>query len=46
VNGERFPMVNGQEGRAVKVGDRWMIAHATIADLLGFAGVVVPPTEE
>jgi outer membrane lipoprotein-sorting protein len=46
VNGERFPMVNGREGRAVKVGDRWMIEHATIADLLGFAGVVVPPPEE
>jgi hypothetical protein len=43
VNGERFPMVNGREGRAVKVGERWMIEHATIADLLGFAGVVVPP---
>jgi hypothetical protein len=46
VNGERFPMVNGREGRAVKVGDRWMIEHATIADLLGFAGVVVPAPEE
>jgi hypothetical protein len=46
VNGERFPMVNGREGRAVKVGGRWMIERATIADLLGFAGVVVPPPEE
>lgn len=46
VNGERFPMVNGREGRAVKVGDRWLIERATIADLLGFAGVVVPAPEE
>ena len=46
VNGERFPMVNGREGRTVKVGERWLIEHATIADLLGFAGVVVPPPNE
>ena len=46
VNGERFPMVNGREGRAVKVGERWLIEHATIADLLGFAGVAVPPPNE
>lgn len=45
VNGERFPMVNGREGRAVKVGGRWLIEHATIADLLGFAGVTVPPPD-
>jgi len=46
VNGERFPMVNGSEGRAVKVDGRWLIEHATIADLLGFAGVSVPPPDE
>ena len=46
VNGERFPMVNGREGRAVKVDGRWLIEHATIADLLGFAGVSVPPPDE
>lgn len=46
VNGERFPMVNGREGRAVNVGERWLIEHATIADLLGFAGVTVPSPEE
>lgn len=46
VNGERFPMVNGREGRAVRVGDRWLIEHATIVDLLSFAGVVVPPPGE
>jgi len=46
VDGERFPMVNGREGRAVRVGGRWLIEHATIADLLGFAGVAVPSPEE
>ena len=46
VNGERFPMVNGREGRAVKVGERWLIEHATIADLLEFAGQVVPTPNE
>lgn len=46
VNGERFPMVNGREGRAVRVGERWLIEHATIADLLRFAGVVVPSPDE
>ena len=45
IDGERFPMVDGREGRAVRVGDRWLIEHATIADLLGFAGVVVPAPE-
>jgi hypothetical protein len=39
-------MVNGREGRAVNVGERWLIEHATIADLLGFAGVTVPSPEE
>ena len=42
VDGERFPMVNGREGRAVEVDGRWLIEHATIADLLRFAGVDVP----
>ncbi len=46
VDGERFPMVNGREGRAVKIGERWLIEHATIADLLGIAGVAVPSPEE
>ena len=46
VRGQRFPMVNGREGRAVKVGDRWLIEHATIADLLGFAGVAVPAPDQ
>jgi len=45
VNGERFPMVNAREGRALKVEERWLIEHATIADLLAFAGVVVPPPD-
>lgn len=46
VDGNRFGMVDGREGRAVKIGDRWMIERATIVDLLGFAGVMVPPPEE
>jgi hypothetical protein len=46
VNGARFPMVDGREGRAVKVGDRWLIEHATIADLLSFGGATVPAPEE
>lgn len=45
VDGARFPMVNGREGRAVKIGDRWLIEHATIVDLIQFAGVTVRPTE-
>jgi outer membrane lipoprotein-sorting protein len=44
VNGQRFPLVNGREGRAVEVDGRWVIEHATIADLLSFAGVEVRPT--
>jgi hypothetical protein len=43
INGGRFAMANGREGRAVKIGDRWMIERATVVDLLGMAGVVVPP---
>jgi outer membrane lipoprotein-sorting protein len=45
VDGGRLPMVNGREGRAVKVDDRWLIERATIADLLRLAGVNVPPPE-
>jgi hypothetical protein len=30
----------------VKVGDRWLIEHATIADLLSFGGATVPAPEE
>lgn len=45
VDGVRLAVVNSVEGRAVKVGDRWVIERATIADLLGMAGVVVPAPE-
>lgn len=45
VDGQRFSMVDGREGRAVKVGGRWLIEHATIVGLLGFAGVAVPPAD-
>ena len=39
VDGQRFAMVDGREGRAVLVDGRWMIEHATMIDLIGFAGV-------
>jgi len=42
VDGQRFAMVDGREGRAVLVDGRWMIEHATMVDLIGFAGVAVP----
>ncbi len=43
IDGSRLAVVNGREGRAVKVGDRWMIERATIANLIALAGVDVPP---
>lgn len=43
IDGKRFPVVNGREGRAVKVGGRWLIERATVVDLLALAGVVAPP---
>lgn len=43
VDGNRLGMVNGREGRAVLVNHRWVVERATIVDLVGFAGVVVPP---
>jgi len=46
VDGTRFPMVNGREGRAVNVVGRWLVERATIVDLLGMAGVDTSPPEE
>jgi hypothetical protein len=43
IDGNRLGFVNGREGRAVMVSGRWMIEHATIVDLVGIAGVEVPP---
>ncbi len=43
VGGQRFAGVNGWEGRAVLIEGRWLIEHATIVGLLGFAGVNAPP---
>ena len=43
VDGNRLGFVNGREGRAVLDGGRWLVEHATLADLLGMAGVQVPP---
>jgi hypothetical protein len=44
VDGERFGFVNGREGRAVRVGGRWLMERATLVDLLGLAGVPYPPS--
>jgi hypothetical protein len=46
VNGNRLGMVNGREGRALLVNHRWLIERATLVDLIGFAGVSVPPPTE
>ena len=43
VDGSRMGMVNGREGRAILVDNRWLIERATLVDLIGFAGVSVPP---
>jgi hypothetical protein len=43
VDGNRLGMVNGREGRTVLVNHQWVVEQATIVDLLGYAGVVVPP---
>jgi hypothetical protein len=43
LDGSRFAFVDGREGRAVVVGGRWMVERATVVDLLGSAGVLVPP---
>jgi len=45
VDGTRLSAVNGREGRAVKVEDRWVIERATIADLLALARVTLPSPE-
>jgi hypothetical protein len=44
IDGERFGFVNGREGRAVRVDDRWVMERATLVDLIGFAGVPYPPS--
>lgn len=46
VDGQRFGMVNGREGRAVLVDGRWLVERASIVDLLGFAGVSYPPDNQ
>jgi hypothetical protein len=43
IDGNRLGFVNGREVRAVLVGGKWMIEHATIVDLVGMAGVEIPP---
>ena len=46
VNGNRPGIVDGREGRALLVNHRWIIERATLVDLIGFAGVSVPPPSE
>jgi hypothetical protein len=43
IDGRRLGYVAGREGRAILEGDRWLVEHATLVDLIGMAGVVVPP---
>jgi len=43
IDGNRLGFVTGREGRAVLRGGRWVIEHATLVDLIGMAGVEVPP---
>jgi hypothetical protein len=43
IGGEQSPFVRQRRGRAVRVGGRWLIERGTIAELLAFAGVHVPP---
>jgi hypothetical protein len=43
IGGVPSPLVRERQGRAVRVGGRWLIERATIAELLAGAGVHVPP---
>jgi hypothetical protein len=43
IDSQRSPLVRERQGRAVRVGERWLIERATIAELLSLAGVHVPP---
>jgi hypothetical protein len=43
VGGQPSPLVRGRRGRAVRVDGRWLVERGTIAELLTFAGVRVPP---
>lgn len=43
IDGQRFGMVYGREGRAVVVDGTWKMERATLVDLLNFAGVTYPP---
>jgi hypothetical protein len=37
------PIVSGRRGRAVRVDGRWLIERGTMAEVLGLAGVTLPP---
>lgn len=43
IDGHPSPLLRGRRGRAVRVDGRWLIERGTIAELLAFAGVAVPP---
>lgn len=43
IDGRPSPLLRGRRGRAVRVEGRWLIERGTIAELLAFAGVPVPP---
>jgi hypothetical protein len=43
IDGQPSPLLRGRRGRAVRVDGRWLIERGTIAELLAFAGVQVPP---
>ena len=46
VDGNRFAMVDGREGRAVLVDGTWLVEHATFAGLMAFAMVPMPPVDD
>jgi hypothetical protein len=46
VAGQRTPAVGERLGRAVRVDGRWLVEHATVADLLAFGGIGVPAPED
>jgi hypothetical protein len=46
IDGERFGLVNGREGRAVLVDGRWLMERASLVDLLTAGGVMYPPQDQ
>jgi hypothetical protein len=46
VDGGRMSILDGQAGRALRVGGRWVIERASMVGLLEMAGVTVPAPEQ